>query len=188
MRHASHSRGGYITLQRKLIDNEVFSNEGLFHTFTALMFAVNWKAANFDGRTIEPGQMVFDWRGLPERLQGAMPKPLSINTIRNRIEMLSDLGIVKVEPTTRYSILTLCNWGKYQFGESDIDTQNGVSVSDFDTRTDTRTDTYRRRGTKGKKGKKIVPNASQSGPPSEFSFPVKANDGVEWNLPKSKLG
>ena len=148
-------RGGYIRMYRQIIDSEVMSDEGLFHTYTMLMLTVNWKKAKFGKQIIQPGQMVFAWRELPERLRGPMAKPQSINTLRKRIDALVTLGVVKVESTSRYTLLTILDWANQQSGVSNSETVAGVGVSNFDTVADTIADTIadtdRRRVKKGKK-------------------------------------
>ncbi|PAY16659.1 hypothetical protein CKO51_25450 [Rhodopirellula sp. SM50] len=132
---------GFIKLHRKILHSDVAADEGTFHTFAMIIMTCNWKRARFKGREILPGQMVFAWRTLPERLQGAMPKPIAIGTLRKRVGELVQIGAVKLESTPKYSILTVVNWEKYQGSMSKFDTQDPFSVSEIDTPSDTLADT-----------------------------------------------
>ncbi|WP_345686647.1 hypothetical protein [Novipirellula caenicola] len=153
----------------------MMSDEGLFHTYVMLMLSVNWKSAKFKGRIIQPGQMVFAWRELPERLRGPMAKPQSVTTLRKRIDSLAAFGVVSVESTPRYTLLTILDWENQQSSVSNSDTVTGVSVSNFDTVADTIANTDRRRVKKGKKTSE-----------SKLRFDDSDLDFARWMLTKIK--
>ena len=60
---------------------------------------------------IIPGQFVFGRKTAAKELR------MTESTIRNRIEKLKRIGNLTIKPDTHYSIITVCNWERYQAQE-----------------------------------------------------------------------
>jgi hypothetical protein len=158
----------WIKLFRRIKHSSVACDEGLFATWTMLLVSVNWRKGWFKMHRIEPGQMAFSWRSLPQRLYPQMVKPPSVNTLRRRFTQLQHLGMISVQTIGgNFSVVTICNWRTYQEGVATIDTLADTPVDTVaDTLVDTLADTkcikavdtdIRKEGKKGKKEETPLP-------------------------------
>lgn len=106
----------WIKLHRKILNSAVASEDELLGLFTRVLLCVNFKPKWFKGFEVMPGQFVFAWRKLPERLYPNTDSRPSKNTITKRLNLLKSFGAVQIEPhpSQRFSILTVPNWERYQ--------------------------------------------------------------------------
>jgi hypothetical protein len=151
---------GYILIARQLLRHPRFKPKGAFTRFEAWHWLMDSAAfapcqvpvmsgTRREIITLQPGQLSHSirflstaWRWSPNRVQ----------------RFLRDLamdGSVATQTDTAQTLITLCNWEKYQRPFSDANTQ-------ADTQTDTQTDTK-------KKEIKERKNISPSGEPEGFA-------------------
>ena len=64
---------------------------------------------------LEPGQFIFG------RFETAKEIKQNPSSVRNRMEKLKSIGNVDIQADTHFSIVTICNWDRYQ----SIDLENG---------------------------------------------------------------
>lgn len=103
---------GWFKLYRQILHSNVFDNPKLLKVWIWCLA----KAAYADyeqvvGRQVVPlksGQFVYG------RRKAALELGLAESTIRDYMKMLVDLGNVRMEPTNKFTIVTVCQWELYQ--------------------------------------------------------------------------
>jgi hypothetical protein len=143
---------GYVLIARGLLKHPRFKPRGPFSQFEAWYWLI--ESAAYVARdvpimmgnrreiiTLQPGQLSHSIRFLSRAWRW------SPNRVRRFLDDLSMDGSVDTQTDTAQTLITLCNWGKYQRPFSDADTAT-------DTPTDTATDTRIQRRKKGKKERK----------------------------------
>jgi DnaD/phage-associated family protein len=110
---------GWIKLHRKLLASDVFQNEKLLKVFIyCLLKATHSEISQKVGRqTVElkPGQFIYG------RKKAALELNMKESTVRDYINILKDDGVITVNPTNKYSIITVVNWDLYQSKEETPD-------------------------------------------------------------------
>jgi len=107
---------GWIKLHRKIVDSEVFHNPELLRLWIWILT----RAAHHEhyvpmesGRgsvtvKLNVGELVIG------RNKTARDLNLKPSTFRNRISKLESLGMIRVQPATNWSVISICNWNHYQ--------------------------------------------------------------------------
>jgi hypothetical protein len=129
---------GFLQLQRSVVARLRGLGPEYLDLYVAILAAVNYRPDEFQGVKIQPGQLVFSWRNIAERLY---PKNTpSINTMRMRISRLEKARLIETKPIFKFDTTKPAG--------------TLLSVSKFDTNPDTNSDTNPdtelRRGNKGK--------------------------------------
>lgn len=168
----SKAQGGYIKLWRQIRESAVWENSGVLHLWLDLLMRATHKTKKTIVTVAErphlvelhPGQCVVRMRLLAEDLR------MSVNTLRSRLEMLRELGCVELQPTQRYTVVTVCNWKKYQDGEASSVSKNDTLTDTLtDTLADTLADTHNKKYKNTKKGicgEPVATSANATAPPS----------------------
>lgn len=107
---------GYVCLWRKSVASAVFQNDGLWKVWCWCLMRANWKENHVPittGRgqsiaTVKPGQFVFGRKTASEEL-GMRP-----STVQDRMAKLEKMGNIVRQPSTHYTVITVCNWESYQ--------------------------------------------------------------------------
>ena len=73
--------------------------------------------------TLEPGQFIFG------RKIAAQETGLSEMQIRTCIKSLKSTNNITVKVTNKYSVVTVLNWGVYQFGDDEVNQQNNHQLN-----------------------------------------------------------
>ena len=118
---------GYIKLFRQIEDSEVFV-DGLFRVFIWCILRANYKTKWVPIKVGKTGQkMIHVQRGtfLYGRDSAADKLRLPPSTVRNRINRLEELGMIRVDSDKdrRYSVLTVINYDMYQGEEKSKDSK-----------------------------------------------------------------
>ena len=104
--------GGYITLHRKIMENPVWQNEGILKLFLYLLLMANHEQNRFlwngQEQTIERGQFLTGRFALAEALQQ------NPSTVKKRLKILENLGILTIKSTNKFSIITIVKYDDYQ--------------------------------------------------------------------------
>lgn len=116
---------GWVTLQRKFINWEWFDKPEMVQLFIYLLLSANYAETKWRGRTIKRGQVMTSLRKL------SFATGLSERSVRTCLNRLKSTCEVTCEATNEYTIVTICNYDKYQDDVSRVDKQN-------DTRADKR--------------------------------------------------
>jgi len=100
--------GDWIKLHRRLLDSFVNSDAGLMHLWINLLIRANWKPSWFAKKRIEVGQVAFSVGNFADVLK------VSASTLRRRLRELESGGQINVTATSKFTIVTICNWRSYQ--------------------------------------------------------------------------
>jgi len=119
---------GWIKLHRKFIDWEWFQDKNMVHLFLYLLLSANHKDNKWQGVDIKRGQLITGINKLNEKTK------ISIQSIRTCLSKLKSTGEITIEPTSKYSIITIFNYDSYQTLETATNKQNNKeSTSDQQT-------------------------------------------------------
>lgn len=95
-------------MHRKILEWEWYDDVNVFRLFTHLLLTVNHKDSRYMGKVIVRGQRVS---GLPKLSEET---GLSVQELRTSLKKLKSTGEITVRPTAKYSVITICNFDKYQ--------------------------------------------------------------------------
>lgn len=114
---------GWIKLYRKSIDSIVFQNEKLWKVWCWCLIRANHKSGHseyFEGKeiTLNPGQFITG------RFQGAEQCNMKPSTFRDQISKLKALSNLDIKSDNKKTLITVVNWGLYQFNEAESDTKS----------------------------------------------------------------
>src|SRR5690625_4522053 len=113
---------GWIKLHRKLLTSDIFQNEKLLKVFTyCLLKATHSEHQQLVGKRkvdLKPGQFIFG------RRKAALELDMKESTVRDYMNVLKDDNVITISPTNKYSVVTVVNWGVYQFKEDENRQQN----------------------------------------------------------------
>ena len=98
----------YIKLQRKLLDWEWYSDMVTKTVFIHLLLKANWKDGRWKGYEVKRGSLITGRRVLAEELN------LSEQQIRTALNHLKSTNEITIKPTTRFSVITIVNYDRYQ--------------------------------------------------------------------------
>ena len=107
---------GWIKLHRKMERWEWYSDTNVVRLFLHLLLRANHKKKRWQGVDVMPGQLITGRKILSEKLN------LSEQQIRTAMSKLKDTQEITSKATSKYSIITICNWASYQI-ESKSDNQ-----------------------------------------------------------------
>lgn len=114
---------GWIKLQRKLLDDPVFSNPHLFHLLSYCLLKANHKDNKFllGGKIIElkRGQFVTGRKSLAKQLK------INENTLYYRLKTLEKLKYINLKSNNEFTILTIINYNTYQ--DNTLEVQQGFN-------------------------------------------------------------
>lgn len=111
---------GWIKLHRKLLENPIFNDPHLLKLWIyCLLKATHKERKQIVGKQIvelKPGQFVTGRFALAEEYnRGAKPKDIvSDRTLWRWIKFLEECEFLSIKSTTKYSVITITNWDRYQ--------------------------------------------------------------------------
>ena len=108
---------GFIKLNRKMLTWEWYDDINTFKLFIHILFKVSWKKKKWHGIDIEPGQLITSLPKLSEETH------LTIRQTRTALEHLKTTGEVTDKPYSKFRIITVNNWGRYQANDTQDDRQ-----------------------------------------------------------------
>lgn len=127
-------KDGWIKLWRSSLDSEVFKDEVMWRLWCLCLLKATYKdydqMVGLQVVSLKPGQFVTgrfalhydyykNWK--PRKEKGIVSKPLSENSIWNRMVTLQKLNNVEIKTTNKYSIISIVNWEKYQGELEDVE-------------------------------------------------------------------
>jgi len=110
---------GWVKIYREIIHWQWYGDINVTRVFIHLLLTVNHKDTQWQGIMIEPGQRVTSMATLEKELG------MTARKIRTALSKLEKSGIVSIKTTSRYTLLSIVNWGKYQ-SEVDYDGKRDV--------------------------------------------------------------
>jgi biotin operon repressor len=114
--------GGFVLMYRKSLESRVFQNPFLWKVWSWCLlkasFKENWFPIDVGQGVSEvhlgPGQFIFGRKVATRELK--MPP----STVWKRMQKLRSMGNLDINSGSHYSIVTLCNWNKYQTPPKEI--------------------------------------------------------------------
>lgn len=103
---------GFIKVHRQMVQWGWYKDPVVKVLFLHLLLTANFKDMEWMGRIIKSGQLVTSNKHLAEELG------LSVQQVRTALKKLKKTGEITSVATNKYTVITIVNWGKYQFFES----------------------------------------------------------------------
>jgi len=107
---------------RALSEWEWYKTPQMFHFFAHLIMKANHKHGRWQGHDIGRGQLITGRHALSKET-GISPK-----SVRTCLERLKSTNEVAIKTTNKFSIITICNYDRYQSQEDAADQQTGQPV------------------------------------------------------------
>lgn len=99
---------GWIKLHRKMTEWEWYTDHNTFILFMHLLLTVNYEDTRYRGHEVPRGARVVG------RLKLSEETGLSEQQLRTSINKLKSTGEITIKATNKFSVLTVCNFDKYQ--------------------------------------------------------------------------
>ena len=99
---------GYIKLSKKILSWAWYDNISIFKIFIHLLLTAEYQERKIGRLTLERGQAFISQRKMA-KING-----LSYKQVRNALECLQDTGEIEMRSTSKGTIITICNYTKYQ--------------------------------------------------------------------------
>ena len=109
---------GFMRLHRNLLDWEWFDNSQMVHIWIYFLLKANYQDSKWRGIDIPRGSFVTSLGTISNETR------LTIREVRTCISKLKATGEVTIKATNKYSIVTVCNYDRYNFTNDDSDKQN----------------------------------------------------------------
>lgn len=114
---------GFITLHRKIVDWEWYSDANVFRVFTHLILTANWEPKKWQGILVERGQKITSIQHIAEET-GLTPQ-----SVRTTIKKLKSTGELTSKSTNKYTVITLTNYDFYQDKENQLTNKTTSSLT-----------------------------------------------------------
>lgn len=151
---------GFIKLDRKFTEWEWYDNANTMRLFIHLLFKANYKNKQWQGIEIRRGQCVTSINNLSLELN------LTERQIRTALKNLKTTGEITTETTSKYTLVTIVNYGVYQDKNTDSDKQNdkqdGWQTTSERQASDEQTTGERQQHKKEKKERNIISSCSSN--------------------------
>ena len=108
---------GFIVLYRSLLDWEWYGDANTFRLFVHCLLRANHKEKKWQGITIDRGSFVTSYQHL------ALDLGLTVQNVRTSLNKLKSTGELTHKPHSKYGIITINNYDKYQDTNSQPNTQ-----------------------------------------------------------------
>ena len=99
---------GWIKMHRDVIDWEWFKTPNMYHLFSFLLLSANVKDGKWQGYEIKRGQLITGRKKISEQTG------ISQQSIRTCLTRLKQTNEITVKSTSKFSVITICNYEKYQ--------------------------------------------------------------------------
>lgn len=101
-------QNGFIALHRSLLSWGWHADPATGWLFVNLLLMANWTDSEWQGMTIERGQLVTGRKAL------AAQTGLSEQTVRTSLNRLKSTNEITIASTNKFSVITVVNYGKFQ--------------------------------------------------------------------------
>ena len=99
---------GWIKLHRKITEWDWYNDANTFRLFIHLLLMANSKEAKWRGIIIKRGEYLTGRKALADELK------LGEQEIRTSLKHLEDTQEIVIQPTNRFSIISICKYEDYQ--------------------------------------------------------------------------
>ena len=100
---------GWIKLHRKIQRWEWYTDSNMVHLFIHLILSANHEDGKWHGVEVKKGQVVTGRKSLSQATG------ISEQTIRTCLERLKSTSEITIQPTNRFSVISVVNYKDYQF-------------------------------------------------------------------------
>ena len=111
---------GFISLHRKLLNWEWFTDVNVCHVFIYCLLRANYKPTKWRGQEIKRGEFITSLNNI------ATGTGLTVSQVRTAINKLKSTHELTHKGQAKNSIITVNNWSEYQLS----DTQNDKQMTD----------------------------------------------------------
>ncbi len=105
-------KNGWIKMHRMLLDSSIFADAELLRVFLYCLLQASYRVMTVPiGRqviTLQPGQLLYGRKAVSNRLG------IGEGKLRGLMSQLEEMGILTIESSNRYSIVTVLQWDVYQ--------------------------------------------------------------------------
>lgn len=109
---------GWVLLHRRFLEWEWWDKAEMVQVFLYLLLNANHADQKWRGVRVKRGQLVTSVAKI------ASDTGLSVQTVRTCIKRLKSTSEITSKSTSAYTIITICNYGKYQDDAPDTNKQN----------------------------------------------------------------
>ena len=102
------NQGGFIIINRKLIDWKWSDSPSALALWIHLLLLANWKTGYFHGETIQRGSLATSIDAL------AKETGLSPSTVKRHLNTFESDGQITRKASNRFTIITICKYNEYQ--------------------------------------------------------------------------
>ena len=115
---------GWIKLHRDFTKFEWYQDANTMRVFLHLLITANHKDAKWQGNTINRGQLITSHGNLANDLG------LSIQNVRTSLSKLKKSENVTVKSTSKFTLISVCNYDTYQSQDSSANTPTNKPLTD----------------------------------------------------------
>jgi len=115
---------GWIKLHRGFTKFEWYQDANTMRVFLHLLITANHKKAKWQGNTIGRGQLITSHANLAKDLG------LTIQKVRTSLSKLENSENVTVKSTSKFTMISICNYDTYQSEESPTNTPANRRLTD----------------------------------------------------------
>ena len=148
----------FIKLYRSLLDWEWWDDKNVTRLFLTILLSANWQTKKWHGTTIEKGSVFTSIEHLSKK------SGLTMQQTRTALNKLKSTGEITIKSTNKGTLVTVENWGKYQFMPEEI-TNESTSNPTNNQQTDNKQITNDQQQLKKEKNKKNINNIKNVGEP-----------------------
>ena len=112
---------GYIKLYRSLLNWDWFQDANTFRVFIYCLLKANREPKKWQGIDIKQGQFITSYEKIASDLN------IGVQSVRTSIKKLNLTGELTNKTTSRYSMITVKNWVRYQ--ETNKQTNNQLTIN-----------------------------------------------------------
>lgn len=102
------SRGGYVKVDRKMLESDLIHEPVTFTVFMYLLLSANYREGEYSGQQIHRGESVVSYPRI------ASATGVTERQARTALSKLVKSGRVSVRRYPKFSVVTLLNYDKYQ--------------------------------------------------------------------------
>jgi len=99
---------GWIALHRKFVKWEWYTDGNTMRLFIHLLLSANHKKKKWKGVSVERGQVITGRKSLSKETG------VSQQSVRTSLKRLKSTNELTIKSTSKYSIITICNYSSYQ--------------------------------------------------------------------------
>lgn len=110
-------------LHRQLLDWEWFDNSQMVHVWIYFLLKANYQDGKWHGIDVPRGSLITSLDTISKDTK------LSIREIRTCLNKLKKTGEVTIKTTNKFSVVTICNYDKYNSINSESDKQSDIQTT-----------------------------------------------------------